>query len=97
MEELRRIRCRFLSQRCAKTYVGYATAQLHRIRSHQKWIAQEFKAMEILTPLVTEGLICREWVAWRFFQEDVEVRKCTENGCVVASTAWLSPAVTMWR
>jgi len=72
MQELRRIRERFLSQKCAKTYVGYAQAQLHRIRSHQKWIAQELEAMKILWPLVIEGLICREWVAWRFGENMVK-------------------------
>ncbi len=71
MQELRRIRERFLSQKCAKTYVGYAQAQLHRIRSHQKWIAQELAVMEILLPLAQDGEISREWVAWRFGQNMV--------------------------
>lgn len=65
-QELRRIRHKFLSQKCAKTYIGYATAQLHRIRSHQKWITQELKVMEILLPAAAMGHITREWVAWRF-------------------------------
>jgi uncharacterized protein len=63
---LKWIRDKFLSQRCAKTYVGYASAQLHRIRSHRKWISQELKAMEVLLPLVHKGRITREWIAWRF-------------------------------
>ena len=66
MFELRAIRRSFLSQKCAKTYLGYAQAQLHRIRSHQKWIGQEVEAMKILEPAAVEGLITREWVAWRF-------------------------------
>lgn len=66
MQELRRVRHAFLSQKCAKTYVGYASAQLHRIRSHQKWIAQELGAMEIILPAVSMGHITEEWIAWRF-------------------------------
>jgi hypothetical protein len=66
MNDLLRIRKSFLSQRCRKTYLGYAAAQLHRIRTHQKWIGQEFEAMKVLVPLVQEGLVSRDWVEWRF-------------------------------
>lgn len=62
----------FLSQRCAKTYVGYASAQLHRIHNHKRWISQELRAMEILWPLVINEKVCREWVQWRFGSNVVE-------------------------
>jgi uncharacterized protein len=71
MNDLLRIRKSFLSQKCRKTYLGYAAAQLHRIRTHQKWIGQEFEAMKVLEPAVREGLISREWVGWRFGQNMV--------------------------
>jgi hypothetical protein len=59
-------RQKFLSQRCLKSYLGYAGAQLHRIRNHARWLTQELKAMEVLWPLVMGRHISREWVAWRF-------------------------------
>lgn len=72
MWHLRYNRDSFLSQKCASTYVGYAQAQLHRIRSHQKWIAQEFEAIKVLEPLVRQGKISRDWVAWRFGENMVK-------------------------
>jgi uncharacterized protein len=71
MNDLLHIRKAFLSQKCRKTYLGYAAAQLHRIRTHQKWIGQEFEAMKVLESAVREGLISREWVGWRFGQNMV--------------------------
>jgi predicted nucleotidyltransferase len=66
MSQLLNIRKSFLSQKCKKTYLGYASAQLHRIRVHQRWIGQEFEAMKILQPLAQEGFISQDWVEWRF-------------------------------
>ncbi len=63
---LREIRHRFLSQRSQKTFVGYAKAQLHRIRTHTKWLAQELEDMALLEPLVARGEVTKEWVSWRF-------------------------------
>jgi len=63
---LREIRHRFLSQRCQKTFVGYAKAQLHRIRTHTKWLQQEMDDMAKLEPLVRQGKVTEQWVAWRF-------------------------------
>ena len=63
---LREIRHRFLSQRCQKTFVGYAKAQLHRIRTHTKWLQQEIEDMALLEPLVARGEVTKEWVSWRF-------------------------------
>jgi len=65
-DELRTHRHLFLSQRCQKTFVGYAKAQLHRIRTHTKWLAQEFDDMLKLEPMIRNGLVTKEWVAWRF-------------------------------
>lgn len=65
-ELLREQRSTFLSQRCQKTFVGYAKAQLHRIRTHTKWLAQELADMAILEPLVRDHKVTRAWVAWRF-------------------------------
>ena len=63
---LRERRIDFLSQRCQKTFVGYAKAQLHRIRVHTKWLAQELHDIGILEPLVRNRRVTKEWVAWRF-------------------------------
>lgn len=63
---LRANRHTFLSQRCQKTFVGYAKAQLSRIRVHTKWLAQELHDMAILEPLYTEGRVTKDWIAWRF-------------------------------
>lgn len=87
LEKLRAIRHVLLSQRCAKTYLGYAQAQLHRIRTHQKWIGQEFKAMEILEPLAREGKISKEWVAWRF----------GENLVTRLQGPWTTEGISMWN
>lgn len=65
-EELRRNKTLFLSQRCQKTFVGYAKAQLHRIRIHTKWLGQELEDMAILWPLIANEQVTRDWVAWRF-------------------------------
>jgi predicted nucleotidyltransferase len=65
-DELRRHRHSFLSQRCQKTFVGYAKAQLHRIRTHTKWLAQELHDLAILEPLYNEGKVTKDWIAWRF-------------------------------
>src|SRR5271170_3216483 len=65
-ELLRENRHLFLSQRCQKTFVGYAKAQLSRIRTHTKWLSQELADMALLQPLVIQGKVTREWVAWRF-------------------------------
>lgn len=64
--ELRAKRHLFLSQRCQKTFVGYAKAQLHRIRTHTKWLSQELQDMKILWPYVANSHVNRGWVAWRF-------------------------------
>jgi uncharacterized protein len=37
-EELRANRDMFLSRAAARTFVGYAVSQLHRIRGHKKWL-----------------------------------------------------------
>lgn len=71
-EELRAKRKMFLSQRCRKTFVGYATAQLTRIRNHTKWLSQEVYDMNILMPLVVGNKVTEEWVAWRFGTNMVE-------------------------
>lgn len=63
---LRENRFLFLSQRCQKTFVGYAKAQLHRIRTHTKWLSQELSDMAILEPLVIAGKVTKDWIAWRF-------------------------------
>ena len=63
---LRSSRQLFLSQRCQKTFVGYAKAQLSRIRVHTKWLAQELHDMAILEPLYNKGKITKDWIAWRF-------------------------------
>jgi predicted nucleotidyltransferase len=63
---LRRHRHLFLSQRCQKTFVGYAKAQLHRIRTHTKWLGQELHDLSILEPLFKSGRVSANWVAWRF-------------------------------
>lgn len=63
---LRENRFLFLSQRCQKTFVGYAKAQLHRIRTHTKWLNQELADMAILEPLVIAGKVTKDWIAWRF-------------------------------
>lgn len=65
-EVLRKTRYSFLSQRCKKTFVGYAKAQLHRIRMHTKWLVQEEEDMKILLPLAYAGKLTKDWVAWRF-------------------------------
>jgi predicted nucleotidyltransferase len=65
-DELRKNKKLFLSQRCQKTFVGYAKAQLHRIRTHTKWLEQEISDMEKLWPFVMNEQVTREWVAWRF-------------------------------
>lgn len=62
----------FLSRRCQKTFVGYAKAQLHRIRNHRTWIEQERQAMGILWPLVLDEKIGQGWVDWRFGRNMVE-------------------------
>jgi len=64
--ELRVHRHLFLSQRCQKTFVGYAKAQLHRIRNHTKWLSQEIADMAIMEPLLLQGKLSKEWVSWRF-------------------------------
>jgi hypothetical protein len=69
---LREIRHRFLSQRAQKTFVGYAKAQLHRIRTHTKWLQQEMDDMAKLEPLVRAGNVSKEWVAWRFGENMLE-------------------------
>lgn len=64
--QLRTNRHLFLSQRCQKTFVGYAKAQLSRIRVHTRWLSQELHDMAILEPLYNAGKITKDWVAWRF-------------------------------
>lgn len=63
----------FLSQRCLNSYMGYAGAQLHRIRNHRKWISQEHAALNILWPKVVDGTITRSWIQWRFGSNLVEL------------------------
>lgn len=70
--ELRRQRSLFLSQRCQKTFVGYAKAQLHRIRTHTKWLAQELQDMAILWPYVANEQVTHSWVANRFGENMVK-------------------------
>ena len=65
-DELRRNRHLFLSQRCQKTFIGYAKAQLHRIRIHTKWLSQELEDMKKLWPFVMNEQVNRDWVSWRF-------------------------------
>lgn len=65
-DELRHNRHLFLSQRCQKTFVGYAKAQLHRIRTHTKWLSQELEDIKTLWPYVANSHVNRGWVAWRF-------------------------------
>lgn len=65
-EALRANKKLFLSQRCQKTFVGYAHAQLHRIRTHIKWLSQELEAMKVLIPVLLQGRLRSDWVAWRF-------------------------------
>src|SRR5208337_3458345 len=80
-EELRKKKKLFLSQRCQKTFVGYAKAQLHRIRTHTKWLEQEIDDMAKLEPLVRAGNVSREWVAWRFGENMLErVKDMWDNG-----------------
>lgn len=89
MTDLLRIRKSFLSQKCRKTYLGYAAAQLHRIRTHQKWIGQEFEAMKILLPLAQDGLICQSWVEWRFGKNMVTRMEAPHNsGEVILHPNW---------
>jgi len=71
-ELLRDNRHLFLSMRCQKTFVGYAKAQLHRIRTHTKWLSQELEAMKVLTPVLLQGRLRSDWVAWRFGQNMVQ-------------------------
>lgn len=71
-ERLRESRHLFLSQRCQKTFVGYAKAQLHRIRMHTKWLIQEEEDMKILLPLAEQGRLTKEWIAWRFGENMVQ-------------------------
>jgi hypothetical protein len=61
---LRENRYLFLSQRCQKTFVGYAKAQLHRIRRHTTWISQEVNAIKTLSPFLLR--LKKDWCAWRF-------------------------------
>jgi predicted nucleotidyltransferase len=70
--KLRVHRSLFLSQLCQKTFLGYAKAQLHRIRNHTKWLEQEIQDMNILTPLILAGNITEDWVAWRFGENMVD-------------------------
>ena len=65
-ELIKEYRDKFLSQRCLKTYMGYAQAQLYRIKNHRKWLTQELATMEVLRPLVKHCAINRKWVQWRF-------------------------------
>lgn len=65
---LREHRTKFLSQRCRNTFVGYAKAQLHRIRTHTKWLEQELNDMKLLWPYIGNEQVTRDWVAWRFGQ-----------------------------
>lgn len=71
MNPLLEHRDKFLSQRCSQTFVGYAKAQLHRIRSHSKWLEQELQDLKILMPLVMHEKASKDWVAWRFGQNMV--------------------------
>jgi predicted nucleotidyltransferase len=65
-KQLRDNRHLFLSLRCQKTFVGYAKAQLHRIRTHTKWLEQEMLDMQKLWPFIMNEQVTRDWVAWRF-------------------------------
>lgn len=65
-DELRAHRHAFLSQRCQKTFVGYAKAQLHRIRTHTKWLSQEMQDMQTLWPYIMNCQVTSDWVSWRF-------------------------------
>lgn len=56
----------FLSQKCKQTFIGYAKAQLFRIKRHTTWIAQELQDMGKLWVLVKGCQVTRQWVAWRF-------------------------------
>lgn len=63
---LRENRHLFLSKRCQKTFVGYANAQLHRIRTHTKWLSQELEDMKLLWPYIFNEQVTHSWVGWRF-------------------------------
>jgi hypothetical protein len=87
------IRQNFLSQKCAKTYVGYASAQLHRIRNHKRWLSQELHAMEVLLPLVETCVISKAWIQWRFGTNmveriELEVPRLEAKGQYEVKKAW---------